>query len=82
MRGFLPSRQIRDEDMRSGFIESILYTAADMQRLAGPWDTLSKLVTQFKPTEDMDLDELETVSAAGHPSYQNFIRQINDLRET
>lgn len=67
--------------MKYDLIEDILYTAADMQRLAEPCDALSKLVLQFKPAKELDFDELELVSAAGYPSYQDFIQWLRESNQ-
>lgn len=67
--------------MNTGYIENILYNASDIQHFADPRDVLSKLVTQFKPVEELDFDELEFVSAAGCPSYQNFVQRLKESCE-
>ena len=61
--------------MKNFSIEHILKQMADMQAFANPKDELSMLLLEYE-NQELDLEELELVSAAGSVNYQEFLNKI------
>lgn len=58
-------------------IEPILKQMADMQVFANPKDELSIILSSYESLE-LDLGELELVSAAQGVNYQNFLNKVRE----
>ena len=63
--------------------EKILSQLFDMETL-DPCDRLSKLIQETVDEDDIELDEneLELVTAAGLPPYQEFMRRLGDSEQS
>lgn len=57
-------------------IENILNNLANAQKFSAPDDELTKMISQYDDEDDeLSLDELEFVCAAGNNHYQTFLNK-------